>query len=138
MFLQWGQQCITFSLFSLLTPLIVYSFSYNVSTHQIQTFHSPLSFVLLFFIFIQLSSFEDAHISLPLFCFSLFIVLELTPSLPMCASLYVLSFDNPLEPLSPIKSQLKCSLPVWEGFFEGQGLLCGWYVSHLEGGTQAL
>lgn len=32
----------------------------------------------------------------------------------MCASLYVLSFDNPLELLSPIKPRLKCSVPVSE------------------------
>ncbi|TNN52447.1 hypothetical protein EYF80_037347 [Liparis tanakae] len=30
--------------------------------------------------------------------------------------LCLFSFDNPLEPLSPIKHQLKCSLPVPEGF----------------------
>jgi len=97
--------------------LAAYSLSYNVRSHHIQTLElAPLSFGLIFSITNGLSSFQNNYIALPLFCFSLFLVLELTSSLPMCASLYVLSFDNPLEPLSPIKHQLKCSLPVSEGF----------------------
>lgn len=56
MFFQKGQQRITFSLssfFPLLTPLIVYSFSYNVRSHHIQTFplSSLLSLLFLFSLF---------------------------------------------------------------------------------------
>lgn len=129
MFLQKGQQCITFSLssfFPLLTPLIVYSFSHNVRSHHIQTFplSSLRSLLFLFSLFPSSSLvFKTLTFFYSLLLFFLFSPWT-DPSLFLCASLYVLSFDNPLEPLSPMKSRLKCSLPVSEGW----GLLCSWYV----------
>lgn len=50
--------------FSLLTPLIVYSFSYNVRSHHIQTFPLSPLVSLLYFFSVFLSSSLDAHISL--------------------------------------------------------------------------
>ncbi len=107
--------------FSLSTPLILFGFSYNVRSHHIQTFPlSPLVSLLCFFlsVSIQLSAFQDAHIFLLSSAF-LFFSPWTDLSLSMCAALYVLSFDNPLEPLSPVKSWLECSLPVSEDFAEG-------------------
>lgn len=147
MFLEQDQQCITFSLSAFFSPpswpLSSCTASlqcYNVRSHHIQTFPLPplVSFVLLFSISVQPSSFYNARIFFFFFYLSpAFIspwVLDLT-SASRCVhrSLYVLSFDNPLESLSPIKSLLKCSFPVLKGFAKGWGLLCGGYVSHLEG-----
>lgn len=89
--------------FPLLTPLIVYSFSYNVRSHHIRTFPlSPLISLLYFSLFLSSSLvFKTLTFLYSLLLFSLFSPWT-EPSLSMFASLYVLSFDNPLEPLSPI------------------------------------
>lgn len=129
-----GRQCITFSLsaflFSLLTLFILCGFSHNAHSHHVQTFPPSLLVSLLCFFSLLPSRslvFKMLAFLYPPLLFSL-LSPWIDPSLSMCASLYVLCFDNPLEALSPIKSWLECSLPVSEGFAEGWGC---WYVSHL-------
>lgn len=124
MFLQWGQQYITFSLSAFFLPLdpsypVQLHLQCSLSSHpNLSTLSSRLSFVLLFSISAQLCSFQDVHTYLLSSAF-LFLVVELTPASP-CVLLYMSSaLTTPLEPLSLIKSRLKCSLPVSEGFSEG-------------------
>lgn len=140
MFLSSGQQRVTFSLSAFSLPLDP-SYSARLqlqcplsSRPNLSAPSSRLSFCASFLYPYPLQN--PLQISgrshfFTLSRFSLFLSPWTDPSLSMCASLYVPGFDNPLEPLSPIKSRLECSLPVSEGFAEGWGCLCGWYVSHL-------
>lgn len=126
MFLQQGQQCITFSLSTFSLPLdplhrVQLQLQCSLSSHpNLFALSSPLSLVLLFSISIQLSSFHNAHIFFTLFCFYFSSVLEVTSGSP-CVRLCMFSAltISSSRPLSPIKSQLKCSLPDSEGSAKG-------------------
>lgn len=60
------------------------------------------------------------------------------PSLSMCAALFVLSSDNPLEPLSWSNLDSSALFLFQRAELRVQGLFYCWYVSHFEGQIHSL